>query len=322
MSTLRTPSIVVITLLGALVAGAADRELQSTKRYPAAAAKRVIVDVANLAVEARAADLPVVEAVTDLRIGGVTEAQGDNWIARNTPVVEDSEGQISFRVPAGRRPFMWIGALTARARLRLRLPTEVVPDITTTSGDISLRGDFPNARPLHLRTATGQVELDGAAASIDVRSAAGDARITVFRPLDSLFVRTSSGQVVLDGGAREATIDTASGAIRLSNLSGSTTVTTSTGRVELSWDRLDPGASVRVRSASGRVRLVIPEHSDPGGTLKTTDGTIRCDLPGRINDAGDTVSLEGDGATLDIETASGDILLGRSDGWQVHPGNS
>jgi len=301
---------------------AADRELKRTDRFPSAAGKNVVVDAANVSVQMRAADVRDLEVATDLRIGGVTEAKGDDWISRHTPSFEDTNDGLTVLVQPGKGKFMWIGSLTARTRLRMLVPTEIIPDITTTSGDIDLRGDFPDADPLRLRTATGQIEFDGATSSLDVRSASGDTRIELFRPLQRLFARTSSGDVSLEGGARHAAVDTASGNVRLSNLSGSSEITTSTGKITLSWDRLEPGNTVSVRSSSGRVRLVLPEDVEPQGTLRTTDGKIRCDLAGSVNEAGDTVTLEGDGPVLEIETASGDILLGRSDGWQDEPSES
>ena len=157
------------------------------------------------------------------------------------------------------------------------------------------------------------MEMVGAAGGLDVRSASGDARIEVLRPLDTLFVRTSSGNVNLTGGSRNAQVDTASGNIWLLNLSGSTVVETSTGKVTLRWDRLEADDTVKVRSASGRIDLSIPDASDPRGSLTTTGGTIRCDLPGTVNERGDTVSLEGAGPMIEAETASGEIVLVRVD---------
>jgi DUF4097 and DUF4098 domain-containing protein YvlB len=247
----------------------------------------------------------------------VSEERASNWILEHTPSFNDGGSNLEVIARPGRQGFLWFGLLTARARLRLVVPPTVIPDITTTSGEVAVRGDFAKATPLRLRTATGQMEFVGATDSLDVRSASGDARIDVVRPLDSLFARTSSGDITLTGGAREVTVDTASGDVRLSNLSGPAEVTTSTGKIILRWDRLDPDMTVKVQSASGRIHLVLPEHVRPRGTLTTTGGTIRSDLPGTVNEAGDTVTLHGDGPTLRVETASGEITVGSSDDWHL-----
>jgi DUF4097 and DUF4098 domain-containing protein YvlB len=121
--------------------------------------------------------------------------------------------------------------------------------------------------------------------------------------------------VRLTGGAREARVETASSKIWLENLSGDVNVSTSTGKVTLRWDRLDVGASVRVRSSSGRVHLVLPTDSRPQGTLTTTTGDIRSDFPGEISEDGGSLTLQGDGPSFDVESASGDILLTTSEMW-------
>jgi DUF4097 and DUF4098 domain-containing protein YvlB len=115
--------------------------------------------------------------------------------------------------------------------------------------------------------------------------------------------------VRLVGGAREARVDTASGKISLENLSGGVAISTSTGRITISWDRLDPGQTVRIRSSSGRVHLMIPAGVQPQGTLTTTTGTIRSEFPGLVSEDGSALNLQGDGPSFDVETASGDIQL-------------
>jgi hypothetical protein len=290
-------------------AAAADRDHKTTDRYPAAEGKRLALDAGNLDVRVRAADVHEIEVTTDLRIGGVGAEKADNWITRHTPVVEDAEDRLSITVQPGKSGFLGFGHLTARARLGAVVPSFLIPDITTTGGSIRVRGDFPLARPLLLRSSTGDMELNGAAGAVDIRSASGDTRIDVIRPLDRIFARTSSGNINLSGGAREAEVDTASGSVWLENLSGSALVVTSTGRITLRWDRLDPEHTVKVRSSSARVQLFLPDTVSPRGALTTTGGNIRCDLPGSVNEAGDTVELSGDGPELLVETASGAIIV-------------
>jgi DUF4097 and DUF4098 domain-containing protein YvlB len=160
------------------------------------------------------------------------------------------------------------------------------------------------------------MELTGAAPEVEVHTADGDSRIDVVRPLDRLFVRTASGSVSLVGGARSARVDTASGTVWLDNLSGSVRIENSTGKVTLRWDRLDADATVTVATASGKVRLIVPDGTSASGTLKTTSGRIRCDLPGTVNEAGDTVELAGDGPLLDVVSETGEILVTTANSWQ------
>jgi hypothetical protein len=287
-----------------------------TERFPSAESKYVLVDVADLDVRLRTADVDSIEADVLLHISGTSEDKAERWVENHTPTFKDSEERLQIVVEPGKSGFLWFGSLTARARLSLLAPYEVVPDITTTSGGIQIRGDFPNARPLLLRTSTGSLDMDGAAASVDFRSAAGDAQINVVRPLDALTARTSSGDVSLHGGARIVRVDTASGRISLNNLSGDTEVSTSTGKIILAWDRLDPGATVRVRSSSGRVQLIVPADVRPQGTITTTTGSVRSEFPGEVVEGGMTLRLAGDGPVFDVETASAEIQLTIGEVWQ------
>jgi hypothetical protein len=314
-----TAASLVLGLLAVVAPGpavAAQKDLATTKAFPSAESKRLEVDAADLDVRLRTADIEVIEADLLLHIGGVGDEKAQRWIENHTPEFADSEDRLQIIVEPAKSGFLWFGSLSARARLSLLAPDEIVPDVTTTSGGIQIRGDFPNARPLHLRTSTGNVELDGAAASIDFRSAAGDAQIKVVRPLDTLVARTSSGDVSLVGGARTARVDTASGRISLQNLSGNVEVSTSTAKIILSWDRLEPGATVRVRSSSGSVQLIVPAGVSPQGTITTTTGSVRSELPGVVVEGGMTLQLSGDGPTFDVETASGEIQLTIGEVWQ------
>jgi hypothetical protein len=278
--------------------------------------ERVVVDAADLNVTVRGAEVEDVGVRTELRISGVGEIKADGWIADRTPEVTTTDGELRVAAQSGTSSFMGIGHLTSRARLKVVLPTAVVPDITTTTGWIKIRGDFPLAAPLRLRTAEGSMHLIGATRSIEIRTASGDADVEVFRALDSLSARSSSGNVTLKGGARQVQVDTASGQVVLTNLAGSAQVETSTGKVQLHWDRLDPQHHVKVSSTSGRVQLTVPEGVIPRGTLITTTGKIQCDLPGAFNDSGDTFSLSGDGPLFEVETASAEIVLSSGSFWE------
>jgi hypothetical protein len=297
-------------------AAAAQKDVATTESFPAGESKHLLVDVADLDVRLRTADVDSIEADVLLHISGTGEDKAQRWVENHTPVFTDTEDRLQIVVEPGKSGFLWFGSLTARARLSLLAPHEVVPDITTTSGSVQILGDFPNARPLLLRTSTGDIDLDGAASSIDFRSAAGDAQIRVVRPLESLMARTSSGDVTLSGGARKVNVDTASGRISLQNLSGETEVSTSTGKIILRWDRLEPGARVRVRSSSGRVQLIIPAGVRPQGTITTTTGSVRSEFPGEVVEGGITLRLSGDGPTFDVETASSEIQLVIGEVWQ------
>lgn len=294
---------------------AAQRDLAKTEKFPSSESKRLDVDAANLEIRLRTADVDAIEADVLLHIGGTGSEKAQRWIENHTPRFVDSDESLQIIVEPGESGFLGFGSLSARARLSVLAPSEIIPDITTTTGNVQIQGDFPNARPLHLRTSTGDAEMFGAAASIDFRSSAGGVRLEVIRPLESLMARTASGDVSLTGGARTVQVDTASGRIWLRNLSGNADVSTSTSKITLSWDRLEANATVRIRSSSGRVQLIVPAETRPQGTLRTTTGSVRSEFPGEVVKNGMTLRLAGDGPTFDVETASGDIQLTAGGAW-------
>jgi hypothetical protein len=305
----------VVLTVAASTAWAAQREHSGVQSFAAPVDTRLVVDAATVDIRLRTGDVDEVEVATELRISGVGEDRAEQFIAAHMPSAEVEDGRISVTVKPGRLGFLGLGTLTARSRLDLLVPHHVIPDITTTGGSISLRGDLPEARPLYLRTATGDIELLGAAAAIDIRTASGNTRLDLVRPLERLFARTSSGNLDVTGGAREVHADTASGSVWMNNLSGDAEVVTATGRITLSWDRLETGNRVVVRSDSGRVRVTIPEGTSPRGSLRTIAGHVRSDFAGLVNDAGDTISLTGDGPEIHIESASGDVTLEAGTWW-------
>jgi len=305
----------LIVILGSFPADAAQKDLTLTKTFKGTDGKTLLVDGADLDIRVRSADVDQIEADVLLHIRGTGDEKASRWIDNHTPVFTDGDDQLRIEVTPGKSGFLGFGWVSSRARIALLVPGGVVPDVTTTSGGIRLRGDFRNAHPLRMRTSAGNMEMVGAARSLDIRTAEGDAQIEVFRPLEDFFARTSSGDVRLVGGSRKAHVDTASGKIWLENLSGNVEVSTSTGKITLSWDRMEPGQTVRIRSSSGRVHLIVPEGVHPQGTLTTTTGNIRSELPGEVTEDGIALRLQGDGPTFDVETASAEIQLTIREAW-------
>jgi len=308
-SSLKRLTFAVLLAFSAAPGSAAQKDLNLTERFPSAEGKKLVIDAADLDLTLRTADVAEIEAEIQLHISGTGEEKARGWIDGHTPTFTDAEDLLRITVSPGKSGFLGFGRLSARARLGLLVPGGVIPDVTTSKGSIQVRGDFPGARPLRLRSMAGDMRMRGATAELQIDGADGDADIEVFRPLEVFKASTSSGDVRLVGGAREAKVDTASGKIWLENLSGSVEVSTSTGKVNITWDRLGPDSKVRIRSSSGRIQLVVPEGVQPQGTLTTTTGSIRSELPGEVVGDGSSLRLSGNGPVFDVETASAEIVL-------------
>lgn len=304
-----------LVALGPSVTDAAQREHSGTETFAAPDGTRVVIDAATVDIRLRTADVTELEVATELRISGVGEEKAERFIADHTPTTEIADGRITVTIKPGPSGFLGLGTLTARTRVAFLLPSHVIPDITTTSGSITIRGDLPDAHPLYLRSATGDIELTGATAAVDIRTASGDARLDLIRPVDRFYASTSSGSVSLSGGARKVNADTASGSVWMANLSGDANVATSTGKITLSWDRLETRNRVVVQSDSAQIRLTIPEGTSPRGSLSTIGGTLRSDFPGVVSENGDTITLAGDGPEFVVDSASGNIVLEAGTWW-------
>lgn len=310
--------LLVIGLLIAFVVGPADaavREFFGSDSFVVSDGSLVVVKVWDVNVFVRAADTPMVQCTTDLRIAGSGAEKADQWIAARVPKYTENDEGLSLSLEPGDEGFLGIGAFTRRRRLGLLIPHAVIPDLTTSSGTITIEGDFFDSDPLRLRTGGGSISFDGAAKSLEIRTASGNAMVRAVRPLNRLWVRSSSGSISLTGGALEVEIETASGDVTLSALSGSANVTSVGGTLDLDWDYLGPDAVIKVRSLKGGITVTLPHSTRPGGVLTTTSGVIKSEFPGEVNGKGDTVTLVGDGPRLEIETASGSIHLKADRGW-------
>ncbi len=275
----------------------------------------VVVNVWDVDVFVRAANTPMVRCTTDLRIAGTGAEKADQWIAARVPKFTETDQGLNLSLEPGDEGFLGIGAFTRRRRIGLLVPHALIPELTTSSGKITIEGDFFAGDPVRLRTADGPITFDGASRSLEIRTTSGTTTVRVFRPLDRFWARSSSGSILLTGGALEVEIETASGDVTLSALSGPAAVTSVSGTLNLDWDTLGPDAVVTLRSLKGDITLTLPNRIRPRGVLTTTSGAIKSEFPGEVNEKGDTVTLVGDGPRLEIETASGAILLQAGRGW-------
>ncbi len=299
--------LLLALVLGSVPAFSASRSLDRSWSFPAQGGKRIVVDTSDMDVQLRVGDVREILVTVDAHISNVTERQAEAWATMHTPEISDTDG--SLKIETKRGPKGILGHLTARARLFIVAPMSAIPDLATLSGNITVTGDFPDAAPLRLATMTGDVSFLGAARSLTAIATSGKVELQVVRPLEELIVRTTSGRVTFTGGARKVNVDTASGAISLKNLSGSAEISTSSGAITLTWDRLDADQGIVVRSTRGNIHLSVPPGVKPAGELRTVKGKIEARIPGTRSDDGTTLQLPGEGPVFDVETAKGQIVL-------------
>ncbi len=306
---MRIPVIGVLMVLLAATAAATEKHEVIEKSYPSSAGKVVLVDAGPLDLAVRASDISDIRLKVDIVVDSLTEAKAEAWLAAHRPTIEDKDGELRITAPDPGGLSLLKGVLVTRARIELTLPPNVRPDLTTSSGSLRVDGEFPEVRPLRLRTAGGDSELTGWAPEIEARSTSGDITLRASRAIESLMVRTAGGSVELSGGARNLHCDSSSGDVHMSGLLGPAVISTTSGNVVARFDALAPADVVRVTTTSGRVRVTLPPGSEPGGELITSRGEIRSSFAGVTDPKAPRLDLSGKGPMVYITTTSSRIEL-------------
>jgi len=257
----------------------------------------------------RASDIPEIRLRIQLVADAFSTAKATAWVDAHRPAIEDSEGELRIMTPNPSGISLFKGVLVTRARIELTLPPNVRPDLSVVAGSLRVEGEFPDARPLRLRTASGDSEFTGWAPEIEARSTSGEIVLRASRAFEKVMARSASGSVELTGGARGVRCDTSSGKVELSGLLGPVGVATTSGNVVARFDALAPGDEARVTTTSGRVRITLPPGSQPGGELTSSKGEIRSVFPGNSDPKAIRLSLTGPGPKVFVTTSSSRIEL-------------
>ncbi len=306
---MKLPALATVLLLLAPAAIAAEKSEVIEKSFPSRPGKVVLVDAGPLDLSVRASDIPDIRVRIELVTAALSENQAKAWVDAHRPTLADSEGELRITAPDPGGISLFKGVLPTRARIELTVPHDVRPDLSTSSGTLLVDGEFPEARPLRLRAASGDTELGGWAPEIEARSTSGDITLRASKAIDTLMARSAGGAVELTGGARTARCDTSSGDVHLSGLLGTATIATTSGNVVARFDVLAPADQVRIETVSGRVRVGLPPGCQPGGVLSTNTGDIRSSFPGKSDPNATKLDLSGTGPKVQITTGSGRIEL-------------
>lgn len=301
--------IALLVLAVGTVAGGAEKREQISRAFPAPAGKLVLIDAGPLDLLVRVAEIEEIRVRVELVAGAFSEAQATAWVEAHRPTLDDREGELRLVAPDPGGVQLFKGVLVSRARVELVIPPAVKADLSTSSGNLRAEGEFASSRPLRLRAASGDIELVGWAPEVEARTTSGGVLIRATRAVDRALARSASGDVVLAGGVRALRADTTSGQVRAEGLLGPVAVVTSGGSVTLRFDALGRGDEASVTATSGRVRIVLPPGTQPGGELATATGEIRSEHPGDSDEKGGKVRLAGTGPRIVISTTSGKIEL-------------
>ena len=307
---MRARNLAVILALVAATSLAAERNESIVRSFPAQPGKTVFIDAGALDLTVRSAEIDEIRLDIEMATAALKESAAQGWLDRHHATIEDTGAQLRVVVPDPGGLDLFKGVIVTKARIRLVVPMGVLPDLSTSSGNLTVEGTYAEARPMRLRAASGDVELEGWAPEVEARSTSGDISIRASRAIDSILIRTANGSVELTGGAKVVRCDTSSGDVRLAGLLGATTINTTSGNVNARFDALPAAAEVHVGTDSGKVRLALPPGIQPGGELRSTKGEIRSSYAGQAGeDREPRLALAGNGPKVFVTTVSGRIEL-------------
>jgi DUF4097 and DUF4098 domain-containing protein YvlB len=211
---------------------------------------------------------------------------------------------------------------------RISVPRGAQADIRTASGEIDVEGlsgavalasisgdvranDLTGG--LTVSTTSGEVKLEDIAGTLDVESISGDVTLEDGN-VDGATVSTTSGEVELDGVTGALKLISVSGDVRVGDArDGQLELSTTSGGIEYEGS-LGRGSVSKVDSISGDVRLRLPESSGFRLDASTVSGDLSSEFELRDGEPSlrGLSGVAGDGsATLTIGTTSGDISIER-----------
>jgi DUF4097 and DUF4098 domain-containing protein YvlB len=228
-------------------------------------------------VESRRIDLPVGTLLRlqsrSGRVLVIAEAREDLDVEADSIETRVEDGGAALLVRSSRG-----GSKT----LTVRCPIDTDISIGTQSGSVRIEGKLG---ALSVTTMSGDIEVEDAE-ELDARSMSG--KIILGRCRGRCRLNAVSGRVH-GGDVDTAYGSTVSGSVKFDRVIGDVRAKTVSGSVDLS--ALGDG-SIAVKTISGKVRIVLPEGTEPQ-TLFKTRGHVRCDFAQGRDCRVEAVSLSG-----------------------------
>lgn len=190
-----------------------------------------------------------------------------------------------------------------------------------SSGDVRFQVSIPSHFDVQLKTAGGDITINGTVTGTVVGSTAGG-DITVGDLNGKATLKTSGGDIKAGNVQGDVELKTSGGDIRLSSADGDVVVGTSggdivAGNVGRSLKANTAGGDIRVENVGGEAHLstaggdVIVAQVSGSATLSTAGGDVECQgATGQVkaSTAGGDLRLRGISGTLTGSTAGGDVM--------------
>lgn len=250
--------------------------------------------------------------ISEVQVTGHVRRENNNWGWGGSRVEERMRQIISNPPVEQNGDNVVIGRLNRDQQRNIHIDYDVlIPRNATVegrsgSGDVraaNLGGAFSGS------TGSGDLEVVNAHAFVRLDTGSGSIRI---RDLYSgALLKTGSGDIEVQQAAPgDVQAETGSGSIRIRNINGAVRASTGSGDVEAQGKAT---GDWRVVTGSGSIRLNLPQNTGFRVDASTGSGSIR--LPqvtgtdAQLNKHHVTMSVNGGGPALKLQTGSGDIEI-------------
>lgn len=185
----------------------------------------------------------------------------------------------------------------------------------------------PREYNLRLRTAGGDIRVNGVKGGLDAHTSGGDVRvsgvegklglhtsggdITVEKGTGDILAETSGGDIRIQGGKGRIQLSTSGGDIRASDLDGKISAETSGGNIVIVATGENQG--IAAETSGGDIEISIRRNAGATIEASTWGGDVTCDLPlsiqGKISEGQIRGTVNGGGSPIKARTSGGDVRI-------------
>jgi len=181
----------------------------------------------------------------------------------------------------------WTKKRRAKVDFIIEMPKNIAADISSASGEISVRDLFAGCR---LNTASGEIEISGCQGENHLSTASGDVTASGCTKA-SLKINTASGDIEVNDCSGELSFQTVSGDVSLST-AGDLQGQTVSGDIDIQMEKT---GQIKVRSTSGDIQFQGPVAEGSTAAMATVSGDVSVDLG------------QNSSAAIEASTVSGEI---------------
>jgi hypothetical protein len=167
----------------------------------------------------------------------------------------------------------WTGRGSGNVIWTITVPPQTEIEVKTASGDVSVDG---LTKDVEIKTASGDVTIENSSGDIEIQTASGDVELT--ETSGEIEVTVASGDVSGSGINGDIEISSASGDIKIEQSEGEFDLSTASGDIETTKITLQ--AASKMSAASGDIDAVMAKSPAYDLTLETASGNLELDYNG------------------------------------------